>query len=67
MPIPLARPRSGRPQKGTSHPLNKVNTTSTEVQVKTPRRLDKTNHDMLKVGLISARLVSALLVPHLFF
>lgn len=62
---PSARPR-------IHHPSNK---TATEVQAKTPPRLDErpslsdseTNHDIVKVGLISAGLVSAFMVHRLFF
>ena len=65
---PSARPR-------IHHPSNKINKTATEVQAKTPPRLDErlslsdseTNHDIVKVGLISAGLVSAFMVHRLFF
>ena len=57
-----------------SHPSNSISKTSTEVQVKSTSRLDgkwstsdrETNHDMVKVGLISAGMVSAFLI-HRFF
>ena len=53
------------------HPSNKIKNTSTEVQVKRLERLSstdsKTNHDMVKVRLISAGLVSAFLVHRLLF
>ena len=48
-------------------PSNKINKTSIKVKVETPPRLDKINHDMVKVGLISAGLVSAFLLHRLFF
>ena len=48
-------------------PSNKINKTSIKVKVETPPRFDKTNHDMVKVGSISAGLVSAFLLHRLFF
>ena len=66
---------SSKINRPTSNPSNPVNKTLTEVQVKTPLRLDETrstsdsesNYDIIKVGLISAGLVSAFLIHRLFF
>ena len=58
--------RSSKINRQTFHPSNKIDITSTEVQVRTPPRLDETN-DIVKVGLISALLVSAFLTHRFFF
>ena len=66
---------SSKINRPTSNPSNPVNKTITEVQVKAPPRLDETrstsdsesNYDIIKVGLISAGLVSAFLIHRLFF
>ena len=66
---------SSKINRPTSYPSNPVSKTLTEVQVKTPPRLDETrstsdsesNYDIIKVGLISAGLVSAFLIHRLFF
>ena len=65
---------SSKINRPTSHFSNKINKTSTKVQVKTPLRLDETrstsdsetNHDIIKRGLISARLVSVFFIQRLF-
>ena len=58
--------RSSKINRQTFHPSNKIDIASTEVQVRTPPRLDETN-DIVKVGLISALLVSAFLTHRFFF
>ena len=61
---------SSKITRSTSQPSNPINKTSTEVQVKkSPPTNDvgETNNDIIKVGLISARLVSAFLIHRLFF
>ena len=58
---------SSKITRPTSQPSNPINKTSTEVQVKkSPPTNDvgETNNDIIKVGLISARLVSAFLIDH---
>ena len=72
----IKRPTS-QPSAGPRihHPSNKINKTANEVQAKTTPRLEErlslsdseTNHDIVKVGLISAGLVSAFMVHRLFF
>ena len=48
-------------------PSNKINVTSTKDPVRTPPKLYETNHDIIKVGLISGGLVSSFLIHRLFF
>ena len=58
--------RSSKINRQTFHHSNKIDITSTEVQVRTPPRLDETD-DIVKVGLISALLISAFLTHGFFF
>ena len=61
----INRPTSKAFGRVLKKPSNKINKALTEVQVKTPPRLDEINHDMVKIGLISAGMVSAFLVESL--
>ena len=58
---------SSKIKRPTSHLSNPIDKTSTEVQVKTPQPIGETNHDIIKVELISAGMVYAFLIHRLFF
>ena len=58
---------SSKIKRPTSHLSNPIDKTSTEVQVKTPQPIGETNHDSIKVELISAGMVYAFLIHRLFF